>query len=562
MRRFKKAVTFAALISFIFLDAGYSQEGVTPPPAQASAENAGEVFDAASTEIPYVTPGNVTVNFRDADIRAVLNYFSEVSGVDIVPAPDVTGTVTLRLTNKPWQVALDIIMKNYGFAYEREGDIIRVVTISSLKLEELSTEVIHLNYTSAEDAQEAIRDMLTERGKLTYDNRINAIVVTDIATNIYKIRRVIESLDRKTPQIMIEAKIIETTLSKDEKLGIDWNFVIAAHGASRPITLPFTNWGDFPGLPDLRKFYPWGQQAGTTAVQTGGGGATQQSSPGDFSNVPSGTPAFPFAQMEDFTYGTLDFTQFSAVMQYMKARSDTDIISSPRITTLNNKGAKMFVGKVFNYIAEIEQKEDTGGSERWTYKIEKEEIGIRLLVTPHINANGDIEVELKPEIKDVVGYQQVTQWFSLPVFTTREAETQVMVRDGDTIFIGGLIKDNVKEADRRLPFIGDLFGDIPFLGSLVKYTIEQKDKVELVFFLTVHVVKDLDELTRVAIDDLKDVEVPMELPQLVETEIGGNPGENVKVINVPGNKPAGKKYKPIFDFRKKKKAEPLIPAVP
>ncbi|MCQ9207723.1 MAG: secretin and TonB N-terminal domain-containing protein, partial [Omnitrophica bacterium] len=217
----------------------------------------------------FVKPGNVTVNFKDADIRAVLRYLSEVGDVDIVPSPDVVGSVTLNLTDKPWNVALEIIVKNYGYAYERDGDIIRVVTLSSLKLEELSTEVILLNYATAEDAQETVRDMLTERGKMTYDVRVNALVVTDLATNIYKIKQVIGDLDKRTPQLMIEAKIIETALTDTEKLGIDWNFVIAAAGAARPTTLPFSNWGKIPFLPkslDLSAFFPFGQ---TGAVTTG-----------------------------------------------------------------------------------------------------------------------------------------------------------------------------------------------------------------------------------------------------------------------------------------------------
>ena len=121
------------------------------PPLGISASS-----PALNEPAPYVKPGNVTVNFKDADIRAVFRYLSEVSGVDIVPTPDVTGSVTLALNDKPWEVALDIIVKNYGFAYEREGGIIRVVTLTSLKLEELSTEVIPLNYATAEKTQEAV----------------------------------------------------------------------------------------------------------------------------------------------------------------------------------------------------------------------------------------------------------------------------------------------------------------------------------------------------------------------------------------------------------------------
>ena len=530
----------------------YAQGGAVP------AAIVKESVTIVEEKVPYVKPGYVTVNFKDADILAVFNYLSEVSGVDIVPSPDVTGNVTLRLTDKPWEVALDIIVKNYGYAFEREGDIIRVVTLSSLKLEELSTEVISLNYATAEDARSAITDMLTERGKITYDSRVNALVVTDLATNLYKIKQVINTLDKKTPQIMIEAKIIETVLGKDERLGIDWNLVIGLRGAARPTTIPFhAFWPDWGLQSDLlANMFPVGETAGPTSTYDIGG-QLAITDPADFPTgataVDFATRAFPYVPNSMFTYGTLDFTQFSAILEYLKARSGTDIISSPRITTLNNKQAKMFVGKVYNYISEIEQKESTGGQERWTYEIEKEEIGIRLLVTPHINENGDIKIELKPEIKDVIGFQQVTEFFALPIFTTREAETQVMVRDSETIFIGGLIKENNKEYEKKFPLLGDLLGDLPFIGGAVKYKAEKKEKIELVIFLTVHVVKDLKTLARYGTRDITNIETA----KVVYGDKEALEITDEVFVELPAGKSISpkpkKEHKPLFDFRKKKK---------
>lgn len=545
MGKIKSGMCFfmAVIIALFPVTYAYSQEPIAPGVAAAGGEVA-----AIAKDTPYVKPGNVSVNFKNADIRAVLRYLSEVSGVDIVPAPDVTGAVTLSLTDKPWEVALEIIVKNYGYAYEREGGIIRVVTVSSLNLEELSTEVVPLNYATAESAQEAVKDMLTERGKLTYDERMNALVVTDLATNIYKIKKIISDLDKKTPQIMIEAKIIETVLSDTERLGIDWNLVIAASGAARPTTIPFANIPFNEILPHaLERFFPLGQ-TGTSDVASDTGVVTT-STISDFpSKYAEGTIRMPYVSADLFAFGTLDFSQFSAVLEYIKLRADTDIISNPRITTLNNKTAKMFVGKVYNYISEVEQKEASSGSERWTYKIDKEEIGIRLLVTPHINESGDIEIELKPEIKDVVGFQQITQFFSLPIFTTREAETQVMVRDGNTIFIGGLIKEDIKQSEKKVPFFGELLGDLPFIGGLFKHKSQIKQKTELVFFLTVHVVRDLQEFNALGTKGLTGLKVPPGTIQYTEEK----PVTNEVMVEL-GPPIAAKKPRPLFDFRKRKK---------
>ncbi|MBN1353897.1 MAG: secretin and TonB N-terminal domain-containing protein [Candidatus Omnitrophica bacterium] len=560
MKKIKRTLSLTVLILFLStFNLAYPEEGGSPPEAGSMARGNDNVTadqtDAEETteeNITYVRPGNVTVNFKDADIRAVLNYLSEVGGVDIVPAPDVSGPVTLKLTDKPWKTALDIIIKNYGYAYEQDGDIIRVVTLSSLKLEELSTEVIALNYAAAEEAQDAVKDMLTARGKLTYDPRTNSLVVTDLATNIYKIRQVIQNLDKKTPQIMIEAKIIETTLTKTERLGIDWNMVIAAAGAARPITFPFDSFSGDWGVASefIEKFIPVGTTGSTDVEYQGGSGATIVSEPGVFPTgagivADAATRAFPFVGPGAFTFGTLDFSQFSLVLEYLKARVNTDIISSPRITTLNNKEAKMFVGEVYNYISEIERRENTGGGERWEYTISKEEIGVRLLVTPHVNKNGDIEVKVKPEIKDVVGFQQITEYFSLPIFTTREAETQIMVKDNETIFIGGLIKENVKKYDKKVPILGDILGNIPLLGNAFKYKGETKEKTELVFFLTVHLVKNVRGLTEDVAKNVEEVRIPLDITQNSGPAVAGG---------ALGASPYKKEKKAFLDFRSKKNA--------
>ena len=191
-------------------------------PATRPEESLSPPEEEAQEPAVITEPGNVTVNFKGADIRTVLAYISEVAAVDIVSSPDVKGPVDLKLSNKPWKVALDVIIRNYGFAYEREGDIIRVVTVEKLKQEELATQAFNLNYGKAKDVVASIKDIVSERGKVMYDDRTNIVLVTDIPTNIYKIGQVIDRLDKKTEQVLIEARIIETVLGANEKMGIDW----------------------------------------------------------------------------------------------------------------------------------------------------------------------------------------------------------------------------------------------------------------------------------------------------------------------------------------------------
>src|SRR3989338_4458295 len=127
-------------------------------------------------------PGNITMDFKDADINNVLRILSYKSGMNIVAGKDVTGLITIRLNDVPWEKALDVILRTYGYTYEREGNIIRVTTTANLENEELITEVFPLNYASAKNMPEAIKEMLSSRGSIKYDERANLVIVTDIAT--------------------------------------------------------------------------------------------------------------------------------------------------------------------------------------------------------------------------------------------------------------------------------------------------------------------------------------------------------------------------------------------
>ena len=477
----------------------------TAPPAEATATAPAK---GPAIEVPpaKIEPGNVTVNFKGADIKTVLAYISEVAGVDIVPAPDVKGNVDLKLTNKPWKVALDIILRNYGFAYEREGDIIRVLTVDKLKQEELTTQAFNLNYSKSKEVSASIKDIVSSRGKVTFDERTNTVLVTDIPTNIYKIGEVVQRLDKATDQVLIEARVIETILDDNEKLGIDWNIKFSAAGARRPTTAPF----DYFKMPfnaeQLKKnqiFFPQVLTASpsTTSTISGGGISTQQA--GEFPSLGDhlGTFGFPYATKDLFTLGTLDFTQFTAVLEMIKSRANTDLISNPRITTLNNNEALINVGQTIN-LPKYERNSTTGKMEITGY--DAKDLGIILKVVPHVNDKGEIVIDLSPQISDLVRYDTLDRASGIvaPVFSIRQAKTQVMIKDGDTIFIGGLIKENDIDIRKKVPLIGDLLGDIPYLGLLFTKKEIVKQKTELIFFITVNlmnpgkVIKDVPDVNK------------------------------------------------------------------
>lgn len=410
-------------------------------------------------------PGNVTLDFKDADIQNVLRILSYKSGVNIIADKDVAGMITTRLVDVPWETALDVILRTYRFAYEyeREANIIRVTTIENLEKEELITETFALNYAKAKDIPIAINEILTARGKIKFDERTNTIIVSDIPTNMYKLRKVVESLDKPTPQVCIEAKIVETTLDKDENLGIDWTMSVTATGAKRPATAPFDRRDDGGAV------FPLGDAASSASSTIG-------------SFLPNPGTSFPEAVPANFTFGTLDFSQFKAVLEVLNSRKNTKIISNPRITTLNNQKANIIVGETLN-IPTYERNPTTGGMEITGYT--EKSLGIKLEVTPHVNEQGDIVVDLKPEVTALLSFDDYGN-IKAPRISTREATTQVMIRDGQTVAIGGLIKENKIDIKKKVP----LLGDIPIAGWLLFRKTEQAtDTTDLLFFITVNLVK-------------------------------------------------------------------------
>lgn len=449
------------ILSFVFTCASFCQD-------EAATDNAppgGAVKDEA-VNVTETAPGNVTMDFKDADINNVLRILSYKSGMNIVSGKDVTGLITIRLTDVPWEKAMDVILRTYGYTYEREGNIIRVTTSANLENEELITEVFSLNYASAKNVPEAIKEMLSSRGKVKFDERANLVIVTDIATNIYKIKQVVEKLDKRTQQVNIEAKIIETSLDKDDNLGINWTTQVTARMAARPTTFPFDR--NATG----GQYFPAGDTSGSATSTVG-------------KIIPATTTAFPMALPANFTFGTLDFTSFQAVLQILKSKTNTKIISNPRITTLDNKEAKITVATTYN-IPTYERNSSTGNYEITGYQ--EKELGIILSVTPQINPEGYIVVKLDPEVSAFSQWDTFTTsggTIQAPRYTVRKASTQVMVKDGETIVIGGLIKENETDTVVKVPVLGD----IPILSLLFKKKEKSLEKTDLLFFVTVNIVR-------------------------------------------------------------------------
>lgn len=432
---FKKASIILILVAFM------------TSPVLAQTETAGN-----NESISVSEEGLISLDFREADIRNVLQILALKSGVNIVSSPEVNGIITIRLNQVPWKQALEVILRTNGFAYDQRGNIITVTTVEDMKRkredailladqEPLSTETFTLNFGKASEIIVSIEKMKSDRGSIDFDDRTNTLIITDIPGKIELMGGVIQKLDTTTPQVLIEAKIVETNFVDQENLGIDWVTKATITGSARPHTYPFT-------------------------VST--------------ANKYASGSNFPAAADTDFTYGTLDFAQVQAVFELLKTKTDTNILSSPRIVTLDNQPAQIVVGEqypipTYTYNEEQARLQVSG----WEYK----DIGIIFDVTPHVNSAGFVTLEIEPKITEIKDFVTVENT-SLPRLTNESANTKVLIKDGETVVIAGLVKNKTIDTRKKTPILGD----IPIVGLVFQKKETQVDKQDLMIFMTPHVI--------------------------------------------------------------------------
>ncbi len=458
-----------------------SPTGDNPQAPVVNAEVPAAVAEPVAQPEPQAQPavmeyavnasGNVTLDFREADIKNVLKVLAYKAGVNIIAGPEVVGVVNIQLKNLPWQKALDVILSTYGYSYEQRGSVIMVTTAESLKKrredakvladqEPLTTETYILNFSKAEDVVKSMDRMTTIRGSINFNKRTNAVIVTDVASNLGLIREVIARLDAITPQVMIEARIIETALNNQETLGIKWP----------------TSIGGAATFPMRTHTFPWSTARDTYLP------STSYVNPSDVDGT--------FAKTTDvattlLTYGTLNVNSLNMTLDMLKSRTNTNVLSNPKIVTLDNQQAEINVGNKYPLPKySYSDTQDRLTISGWEYI----EYGLTFKVTPHVNGKDVVTIDIEPVIMDssssvpfAFGGAATTD---VPILTTESAKTSVMIRDGETLVIAGLIKDKKTKITSKVPILGD----IPILGLIFRHKNDAIVKTELIIFLTPHII--------------------------------------------------------------------------
>jgi len=407
---------------------------------------------AKNMKIEKKGDGLYNIEFRNADIKDIIRFFAYQYGLNIIADKGIEGTVTASLGNITIKEALKQILDSQNYIMVETGNVIRVKAKPAL------VKNYHMENISAKDVLENLTSLLSSDGKIVVDEVSNSIMITDTEENLNLIQNFIRNADVKGKQVLIEAKFIETSLGLTKQLGIEWGTTVTVKGAARPHTFPFGSVG---------KKYMLGNEDSQAA--------TAESSK-------TNTAGFPVADDSEYTFGTLDFSQFQAVLRALLTDTSSKVISSPQVTTLNNKEAEMGVSTEYP-LPTYEINSDTG--ELTVSGYEYKDVGITLKVTPFITNDDYITMAIEPNVGTVGSTVSVAGGgFELPVIESKSAATKVTVKDGETIVIGGLISNDKSKTIKKVP----LLGSIPLLGKIFSYKSNSDSKTELLIFVTPHII--------------------------------------------------------------------------
>ncbi len=489
---------------------------------------------AAGPESGLTTGQKISLDLKGVDILDVLKLLSQKSGLNFVAGRNVTGRVTIFAKEVDVWEAFERIVDANDLAYERHGELVNVMTardyellygerfqerkqsrvlqlkfakanqvatvLNQLKsnlgkvvvdetsntvilndlpsnLDEMQrfvvqldrpteTRIYNLNYAEAEKLKEKVQEFLTPGvGQFSFDARTNKLVVTDLADVMNKVDRIIRAFDEREGEVLIEAKIVKVDLTDDQSFGIDWQRVFG--GIDTKLR------GNFRLLGDI--------------VDASGTPAT-----GVALKLLSGPPG-----------------NAQIILEALKKLGKVETISNPRVMVSNNQEARILVGKKEAFVTVTTTVPATGATVS-SPQIEFVDVGTKLFVTPNIKRDGHIQLKIRPEVS--TASIETFQSNRIPIVSTTEAETNVLVKSGTTVVIGGLIDTKAEQSQSQVP----LLGDIPVFGAPFRSRADTKKKTELVVFLTPQIVSTTGE-------QVKDFSTPKPVEQLNEEEGGSLP---------------------------------------
>jgi len=475
----------------------------------------------------------LSVDFPEEDVRNIVRNVADLFELNIIIPETLQGKASIKLRDVSWRQIFQSVLSPINFTYIEEGNIIKIVSNDSLQIEPVTTDVFIINYARASDLLPTLTTLVDATlGRIVVDARSNSLVITERPTRMNRIRPIIEQLDRATDQVMIETKFVEVTDRDVRNIGVNWSSLSGYSIGAGPLTGDFTrtrgqtgssgSTGNIGTTAASTNERTGGTTAGNTITGTSGqqsastttgtvtstnGTPTSSSSTGSTGGLTNSTTntttsgvtnvvnntalvgstnAFNLLQSlanTDATARTLS-TVFSAdefrlVLSALQTQNSIKLVSNPTIVTLNNTQATILIGQKYP-IATPNITGGAAGSNLVTYTITEKDIGIKLEVTPQVNARGFIKLTVKPTVSSISGTVTIPQGAEYPIVATREATTQISLKDGYTMGIGGLIQDTTSKGETKVPILGS----IPGLGRLFRSDTKNRESSNLIIFIT------------------------------------------------------------------------------
>jgi len=447
------------------------EEPQEPEPAAAEAEAPAEPADSGESvwEQKYVGE-KINIDFQGAELTHVFRLISDISGYNIVVSPDVKGKFSMRLNDVPWDQALDVILRNYSLSKTVEGNIIRIAPTGVLAKEEeeiarakesqekagdLVTRVYPINYAAVGEIKKAIDDakILTKRGFISTDDRTSSIIIKDVERKHVEYESLIDALDVPTPQVNIDAKIVEVRHESTKELGIQWGMLWDPPDSRMRITGdPLLAGGSSPRIATFDEDnnetpMPW--MVNLPAIVGAGKGG-------------------------HFGLGYINASGLFAIDMQLSALESTGkakVISNPKITTSDNEEAKIMQGEKIPY----QTISDSGTQTQFM------EAFLELVVTPHITPEGTVVMKVAAKKNEADFTRQV---LGVPTIAIKEVKTQVLINSNDTLVIGGIFTSDTTKNVEAVPGLSE----IPIVGRLFQKKINLEEKNELLIFITPRIV--------------------------------------------------------------------------
>ncbi len=412
-----------------------------------------------------------SLEFRDADLKDVLRALAQENGFNIIIGEEVAGRLTLSFKNVSLMEALDAILRINNLEKRDESGIIRVIKSPFPEGEgDLVTKIIPISFASAKESSETLKGILSKKGSISVDSRTNSIIVRDIPGNIEKISEIIRGLDSKTPQVLIEARIVEVNTNFTRELGVQWG-------------------GNLSQSTSAGTFQATGAASGSTTstALTGGVGSSGNNF---IVNLPANVGSGSGGAL-GLLFGNISNTfQLDLQLSAMEDRGHGKILSNPKVLTLNNKEAKISSGtEILIPTSTIVGTTTTGGTTGTTGTtgattgVTTINAKLELTVTPHVTPDNQIVMHVKTDKKDP-DFSNLVQ--NIPPLSTRTAETDLLVEDGETIVIGGIFTRSESSSKAGVPWLSN----IPLLGWFFKKETKVENQNELLIFITPTIHKD------------------------------------------------------------------------